>query len=293
VTLTPSNDSFVIRTWKQADLAYVADSIQREGWGHSERDVERCWNLEPEGCFIAESENKPVGHVFSVLYGKIGWIGLLIVNPEKRGLGIGAALMKTAINYLEENGAETTKLEAEEKAVPLYRRLGFVDEFDSLRYCGMPKHKNQLLERGVISPIRRNDIHKIAEFDAQHFGANRLPVLKSLLSDFPQYCFAARENKRIEGYIMARKTLDELWVGPWICSDSRVVQVLYNRLFESVQKETVRLRLGFPALNTNARKLVEELGLQLAGKSIHMIRGNRKNQGDVKHIYGIGGSEKG
>jgi len=291
--LTPSNGSVEIRVWKQADLAYVAESVSREGWGHTRRDVERCWKLEPNGCFIAESEDQPVGHVFSVTYGKIGWIGLLIVNSEKRGLGIGAALMEAAVNYLEENGAKTIKLEAVEKAAPLYRRLGFVDESDSLRYCGMPVHEAHLNIEGFVSPIRKDDIREIAEFDAQHFGANRLSVLKSLHSDFSQYCFAAKENQRMEGYIMARKTLDRLWIGPWVCNDSRVAQRLSNTLFKSVRKEDERLRLGFPALNMNARKLVEELGFQLVGKSIHMIRGDRKNQGDVTRIYGIGGPEKG
>jgi len=289
----PSSGPFVIRTWTQADLAYVAESVQREGWGHTWRDVERCWNLEPNGCFIAESDNKPAGHVSSVSYDKIGWIGLLIVNPEKRGLGIGAALMKAATNYLERNGAKTIKLEAAKKAAPLYRRLGFVDEFDSLRYCGTPEYKAQPGRKGMVSPISENEICEIAEFDAQHFGANRLRVLKSLHNDFSQACFVARENQRIEGYIMARGMLDEIWIGPWVCAEFQVAQFLFSTLFESMRQEAPCLRLGFPALNVNARKLVEELGLQLVDKSIHMIRGDRKNQGDVTRIYGIGGPEKG
>ena len=293
MTLEPLRKSIMIRRWIGADIDYVSESVSREGWGHTRRDVERCWNLEPNGCFIAESENEPVGHVFSVVYGKIGWIGLLIVDPEKRGLGIGAALMEAAISYLEENGARAIKLEAVEKAAPLYRRLGFVDEFDSLRFCGMPGHKDQPHRKGTVSLLCEDHILEIAEFDAQHFGANRLPVLKSLHSDFSQYCFAAKENQRIEGYIMARKTLDGLWIGPWVCNDSQVAQLLYSTLFESMRKEAGYLRLGFPALNMNARKLVEELRFQLVGKSIHMIRGDRENRGDVTRIYGIGGPEKG
>jgi hypothetical protein len=201
--------------------------------------------------------------------------------------------MEAAINYLEERGARAIKLEAVEKAAPLYRRLGFVDEFDSLRFCGMPGHKDQPCRKGTASLMHENDILEIAEFDAQHFGANRLSVLKSLYSDFSQYCFAAKENHRIEGYIMARKTLDGLWIGPWVCNDSQVAQLLYSTLFESTRKEAGYLRLGFPALNMNARKLVEQSGFKLVGKSIHMTRGDRKNQGDITRIYGIGGPEKG
>ena len=294
ITLAPSDDSIVIRIWKQADLAYVADSTLREGWGHTARDVERCRNLEPSGCFIAESYGKRVGHVFSVVFGEIGWIGLLIVNSEKRGIGVGAALMEAAISYLEENGAKTIKLEAVEKAAPLYRRLGFVDVFDSLRYRGMPQLNGKMPRKiETASVMDEADIDEIAEFDAQYFGANRLSILKSLHSDFPQYCFCAKENQRMNGYIMARKTLDEFWIGPWISVDSKVAEFLFSSLFESMRKESRYLRLGFPALNTNARKLVDKLGLHLVGKSIHMIRGDRKGQGGLTCIYGIGGPEKG
>jgi ribosomal protein S18 acetylase RimI-like enzyme len=268
--------------------------VQRESWGHTGRDVERCWNLEPDGCFIAESKNKPIGHIFSVLFGEVGWIGLLIVNPEKRGMGAGAALMEAAINYLENRGARTIKLEAVENAAPLYRRLGFIDAFDSLRLRGMPEqNENQSRMDETVSMMHENDVPEIAEFDAQYFGANRLSVLKSLHSDFPKYCFAAKENQRVKGYIMARKTLDEFWIGPWICVDSKIAEFLFSTLSESMRKESRYLRLGLPVLNTDARKLVEELGFQFVGKSIHMIRGERKNQGDVTRIYGIGGPEKG
>ena len=294
MTLTWSGDPVVIRTWKQADLVYITGSIQREGWGHAKRDVERCWSLEPNGCFVAESDGDLVGHVFSVLFGEIGWIGLLIVNPEKRGTGVGAALMEAAIHYLEDRGARTIKLEAVTEAAPLYRRLGFVDAFDSLRFRGIPQRNGKKPRKiETVSVIDEADIDEIAEFDARCFGANRLSILKSLHSDFPQYCFYAKENQRTNGYIMARKTLNGLWLGPWVSTGSQVAELLFSKLLEAIEEDGKDMRLGFPAVNTNAIKLVEKYGFHLVGKSIHMIRGDRKNQGDLACIYGIGGPEKG
>src|SRR5512136_2852911 len=165
--LIRSDDSVVIRSWKQADLGYIVESIQREGWGHARRDVERCWSLEPNGCFVAECDGRLVGHIFSVLFNEIGWIGLLIVNPEKRGMGVGAALMEAAINYLENRGARTIKLEAVAEAAPLYRRLGFVDAFDSLRFRGMPQRNGEKPRKiQTVSVMYEADIDEIAEFDA-------------------------------------------------------------------------------------------------------------------------------
>ena len=115
--------TILIRPWTQADIDYVTESVERERWGYTERDIERCWRLEPNGCFIAEVKREQVGHVFSIGYDKTGWIGLLIVNPECRGKGIGTILTKNAVNHLQKTGKVTIRLEAVEKAIPLYRRL--------------------------------------------------------------------------------------------------------------------------------------------------------------------------
>lgn len=129
-------ESVVIRPWVSGDIDYVVQSVSREEWGHSRDEIERCWLWEPNGCLVAEVGHDKVGHVSSIAYGRLGWIGLLIVNPERRGKGIGTALMKKAVDHLRNSGVEMIRLEAIEEAVPLYRRLGFGAEFESLRYGG-------------------------------------------------------------------------------------------------------------------------------------------------------------
>jgi len=292
--MTRFAESPVIRSWTRADIDYVSESVNREGWGYTRLDVERCWKLEPNGCFIAQFRNKPIGHVFSICYGKTGWIGLLIVNPKRRGQGIGSVLMQTAINHLQEAGAETVRLDAAEKAVPLYKRLGFVEEFYSLRFRGQLQQKKSLHgKREFAFLMRQDDLIDVAGFDAEHFSANRLPVLRSLYRDYPQWCFVAKEKEGIVGYVMARRIQNGFWIGPWVCLNARTAEYLAGALTESLKAEDVELRVGLPALNTKGRIMLEKLGFQLASRSIHMVLGNRTNKGNVMHVYGIGGPEKG
>ena len=292
--MTGLAESAVIRSWTQADIDYVSESVNREGWGHTRLDVERCWKLEPNGCFIAEFRNKPIGHVFSICYGKTGWIGLLIVNPERRGQGVGSVLMQTAINYLQRAGAETIRLDAAEKAVPLYKRLGFIEEFDSLRLGGWLQQKQSLQRKRESSFLmRQDDLFEVAEFDAKHFGANRLPVLESLYKDYPQQCFVAKEEECIVGYAMAREIQNGFWIGPLVCLNAETAQHLLSALTETVKGEEVDLRVGLLAPNTKGRVMLERLGFQFTSRSIHMVLGNRKNKSNVTHVYGIGGPEKG
>ena len=63
--------------------------------------------------------------ISAVSYGSIGFIGSLIVLPDYRNQGIGTALMKHAIECLENTGARALMLDAVQKAVPVYERLGF------------------------------------------------------------------------------------------------------------------------------------------------------------------------
>jgi len=69
------------------------------------------FKYDPLGCLIAEVEGNRVGHVFSVSYGKLGWIGLLIVKAEYREKGIGKILMKNTMNHLLSREVEIIKLE--------------------------------------------------------------------------------------------------------------------------------------------------------------------------------------
>jgi len=294
VTLEQLRKSLTIRHWARVDIDYVFKSVSRERWRHTQRDVERCWELEPNGCFIAEFQNKPVGHVFSICYGKIGWIGLLIVNPESRGQGVGSVLMETAVRYLQNAGAETVRLEAAQEAVPLYRRIGFTEEFDSLRFRRQPRPGEKLqLKRGKTFQMRDDDLANVAHFDAPYFGAKRLVVLQSLYRDHPQSCFVAKRKGDIVGYIMARRTQNGFWIGPWVCLNSAIAPYLFDALVKTIGNDDSGLRVGLPVLNTRGRRLMEKLSFELTGKSVHMVLGNRENQGVVGQIYGIGGPEKG
>jgi ribosomal protein S18 acetylase RimI-like enzyme len=287
----------LVRPWTQADVDYVTESVQREGWGYTRRDIERCWQLEPKGCFIAEVQNQPVGHVFTVGYNGMGWIGLLIVCLEKRGRGVGTILMNDAINYLRRTGRETIRLEAAERAVPLYRRLGFKEEFVSLRFRKKLKQREEKKrKRGGriwVRQIREEDMEGIAKFDARYFGADRRRVLKSLYLGQSRRCFVAKEKLKTLGYIMSRKIVDADWIGPWVCEDPETAQELLQACTEAIREGKTELRLGMPILNTDGIRLMEKLGFQPTSESMRMVFGKRMREGDVFGIYGIGGPEKG
>ena len=282
-----------VRAWTKGDIEYVTKSITRERWGHTRRDVERCWHWEPEGCLIAESESGPLGHVSTICYGKLAWLGLLIVNPEKRGKGIGTTLMRRAIEYLKHEGAETIRLEAEETAAPLYRSLGFSDEFDSLRLTGRKDRSFVDFSGKEIARMQSEDVERLLALDSKYFGSPRLRVLKKLFEDHPSYCFVANHDQTLVGYIMARKIQDAFWVGPWVCEDSSLSRKLLEACMSSIEDENAELRVGFPSPNKDMATLAKKKGFESIGRSLRMVLGPSRHHGMPEGVYGIAGPEKG
>jgi len=220
-------ESFTLCPFKESDIGFAYETTKIEGWNYAEKDIKRMFSYNLSGCFIAETDCKQLGHVFSVNYGKLGWVGLLIVRAEYRRKGVGTALMKKAINHLSASGVETIRLEAVPAIATMYRKLGFVDEYDSLRFLGV----NRKIDSTASSNVKL--LKEVAGFDAKYFGANRINVLNSLYHDQPNSCFVsyaglnlldiscvAKQKRDIEwdrGYaiLKIRKSQGNSWRNAW------------------------------------------------------------------------------
>lgn len=281
------------RSLRESDSDFVTQLTDQEKWGHLPCDIKRCLAYEPEGCFMAEVDGKQAGHVFSISYGKLGWIGLVIVKALYRRQGIATMLTQKAIDYLAHRGVETIKLEAVAEVANLYRKLGFADEYHSIRFARIGKIAVNLPSQR-LQPMKEEELEEIAEFDAQYFGANRLKVLEGLFRDYPGYCFVSKRTNRVAGYIMARKTTRGFWLGPWVCDPQHLntAAKLLSICMVSLGGNDVELRIGTPSVNANAVQILQSLKFNEVSKSIRMFHGKQDSVGNLG-VYGIGAPETG
>jgi hypothetical protein len=201
--------------------------------------------------------------------------------------------MKEAIDHLLGSGVETVRLEAVPSIATIYRKLGFADKYDSLRFSGINK-KIASAASSNVRLVKKQTIKQIAEFDAKYFGVNRIKVLSSLYHDNPELCFASYAGPKLVGYIMCRKAEKGYRVGPWVCSpeNSQAARELLMKCMETIG-EHAKLYVGVPAVNKTAVEILHDFGFEQYSRSIRMCIGKKVETERVSGVFAIGGPEKG
>jgi len=271
------------------DLDFCLGMFSLAGWGNTGDDVRRMLSYEPGGCFVVSIGGVDVGMVGSIGYGDVGYVGNLIVLPGHRGRGIGATLMRAALDHLEGTGVKSIRLDSVERAIPLYRRLGFREERYSLRFTGVAKRR----QTALASAMTEDDLPGVVELDGRIFGLPRARVLERVYEDFPEHCFVAREGDDVLGYIMAKKGDGIHRIGPWICEPRRpeLARALLLRLMDGLTGR--RLWVGVLEGNPVSVEILRRSGFGSLPSSLRMCRGECTDSGIAESMFSVGGPDKG
>jgi GNAT superfamily N-acetyltransferase len=278
-----------LREMGQGDLGLFLRLAEVVGWGLTEADFGRMLGYEPRGCFVAGLGGEDVGMVATFLYGDVGWMGNLIVLPEHRGRGIGAALMGRGIRRLTDDGAASIRLDSVPRAIPLYRRLGFREEYPSLRFIGRAESHPYT----GVEAMEEWELPEVLDLDGRFFGADRGRMLRRVRADHPDMCFTAREGGRLLGYIMAKEGASNVKIGPWICEPGQPerAEALLRALMDARAGED--LWAGVPGGNGASVGILERNGFWSIPPSLRMCYGRCDRGEDIRGVFGLGGPEKG
>lgn len=278
-----------IRVITGSDYTFFEELIDLVGWGLDRDDFNRMVTSSPQGCFIASINHEKVGVVVTTSYGSVAWLGNLIVKPDIRGHGIGAALMQHAMSHLTQQGVKSIRLDGVPKAIPLYHRLGFRDEYWSLRYLGTSTSHRTIRTRSIAD----GDLETIYDIDLKYFKLNRKNLLKRKFERNSEYCFVAVDGGEIVGYIMGKFDGDTIRVGPWLCDPGypdHAEELLFSLMNANPGKN---VWIGGPEGNTSASSILSKHGFNSLPSSLRMCYGDCGSREDVSGIFGLGGPDKG
>jgi ribosomal protein S18 acetylase RimI-like enzyme len=273
-----------IRCMTNADLDFCVENVTREGWLSETRETfEMFLAHDPSGCFVAEEPSGPIGICVATAYETSGFLGELIVAPDRRGHGVGRQLMDHAIAYLRGRGCVSIYLDGDLPAIPLYERLGFRTLCDSLRFVGR-------IEAETGDRIRRltaSDLPTISALDQQAFGADRSFFIHSRFDKHPELARVCERNGEIVGYIMAQTGHGVISAGPWVADDSACnpLDLLHDL---SCHTGDSKLRIG--VLDTNRDAVSRLRAIDTLEETIpcrRMVLGPECNLGCSNRLYAL------
>lgn len=275
-----------IRRMTIDDVQLGLKLTRQAGWNQTESDWLRFMNLEPTGCFIAELNGSSVGTITTCLFGQVAWIAMLLVDAGERGRGVGTAMLKHALNYLEGRKVKTVRLDATSAGQPIYEKLGFVPEYRLARFEGMaPSGRTG----PVVTEATPEIFAGIIEFDKRMTGTNRAKMLSRLFEEFPEDIHALWHGDKIEGFIITRPGANAIQIGPCIAAADAGSALLADALDRCAAEAVF---IDIPLDNAGAVRVAESGTLRIQRYFMRMYRGERVKD-NIKALWAGSGPEKG
>ncbi len=275
-----------IRPMTFDDLELGLRLRQQTGWNQTVADWARFLRLQPDGCFVAEQDSVACGTVTTCVFGDIAWVGMMLVEESRRGQGIGRALMAQALAFLDRVGVRSIRLDATERGEPLYRSLGFVEQFPIGRFSGRPIRGDREL---LVEPGERQLWEAVYRLDAVVTGTDRRRLLFALFHERPEEMHVVRRGGAVIGYLTTRRGMQARQIGPCIATAEAGPPLLSDALTRFADRDVF---VDIPLPHRTATALVMQRGLQLRRTLLRMTRGDQLTE-RVQQLWASSGPEKG
>jgi len=264
-----------IRRLTHDDIPQAMRLKDAAGWNQTAADWQIFISSNSAGCFAAEHDGRLIGTVTTIVYEeRFAWIGMLLVDLQFRGRGIGRALLEHAIRHLDKRGIACAKLDATPQGKPLYQKLGFVAEYEIERWA-LPRPPGQ--ENAAALAPAEGDLAAALKLDREIFGADRGSVLRRVARSAPEFVQIARGGNEIAGYTFGRHGSLADHLGPWVAREKATASMQLDQFLRHSTREL--LFVDCVLENSWAAPLARARGFELSRPLTRMFRGENRYPG--------------
>ncbi len=221
------------------ELEILISWAKEEGWDPGLNDAEIFWKTDPNGFYGYFNNQELIAGGAIVSYnGEFGFMGLFIVSPQYRQLGIGRKLWHQRRDKLLSriNKDASIGLDGVVAMQPFYNKGGFDIAFRDERH---EKLGAKFTVDHHISNITESDTDDILKYDATCFGFSRPQFLIPWLKQPSGFSFKYSINSLTKGYAVMRKTWKGYKICPLFADDLFIAEELYKACLNEVPNELV------------------------------------------------------
>lgn len=272
---------YQIRRMTRGDLSIAISWADREGWNPGLFDLEPIHLVDPEGFLMGWLGERPVASVACVRYShNHGFIGLYIVEPSLRRLGLGRALWRAAMDHVEGCVVGLDGVVAQQDN---YRRGGFELAWYNTRYRGSG-FDAVAQDRRVVS-LSSLPFERLVAYDAAFHPVPRPAFLRAWIQMPQSHSLGWWEGGELRGYGVVRACREGYKLAP-LCADTPAIA---EALFEVLCARVPRVEPVFmdvPECNVQASRLALAQGMEATFPTARMYRGPAP-QLALSRLYGL------
>ncbi|MEC8473556.1 MAG: GNAT family N-acetyltransferase [Planctomycetota bacterium] len=266
-----------IRLLERRDIPQSLELCRIAGWNQIESDWERILDYGSGGCYGAFDNDHLLGTVTSTkCAGDLAWIGMMLVHPRYRRLGIGRYLLCRCLENLRTTSVKTIKLDATPLGENLYRKIGFRTE------CGIQRwyrEKTDHQHDGKLSSESQTDCLSAehASLDKLAFGCDRLEWIRHLI---PSSRFLSCKD----GFCMLRQGHLADYLGPM---SARSVETANNLVALAIQQTSNDIFWDILEDNHQAKKIAHQHNFIPVRKLTRMFFNANTVKADPTFLYAL------
>jgi GNAT superfamily N-acetyltransferase len=283
-------NSIRIELLQPRDIETALDLSLTEGWNQTAADWIRLLDHQRKGCFGAYCDDHLVGTVTTSVYDKeLAWLGMMLVQRDFRGSGLGRRLMLAALEYTKTEGVTTVKLDATPVGRKLYEAMEFVPEAGIERW-----ERHGVASRVGTDSIAIKDgtVNDIYEIDRSAFGVDRATMLDSLLKQSSAQPFTVCDAAgKVCGYALARLGSRAPYVGPIVSVDPLLTPTLIDHMVRQFPDQAIYI--DFYKGSVADSSLLSARGFVKQRELTRMFWGKPSSAGLSQSIFSIAGPEIG
>jgi hypothetical protein len=212
------------------------------------------------------------------------WIGMMLVDPELRGQGLGTRLMKLTV---EVSLNPILGLDATEQGAQLYRRLGFEDAEGVTRYERAPADTQTDGSDDEVMSVRPTEFSEWSTHLAPESQHERLNLLQQIDSTGLGYRSLIREG-RLAGLAIIRDGRKASQIGPLFANEVASALRLLSALVRSAPRPVI---VDVPDRHAAFRKRITAMGFEPVRSFVRMFLGGLPHPNRFEYV--IAGPEFG
>ncbi|MGG0390536.1 GNAT family N-acetyltransferase [Priestia megaterium] len=277
--------SIALKRLNNSNIEDLVDLSKLIGWDYNCEEVQTV--LESGRIYgHVNEEGKLLSSAAIINYKEnLSSIGMVIVNPNYRGLGLGKAVTEACIHSITKG--KSIMLISTPEGEPVYRKLGFQPvSFVHKCLCdnSLSQQHASLHNQYDVQVYRDKDFVHINQLDSRAVGADRSQFLKIRINQSKKSLVMKNSVGEVVGFGLSIQTPENLILGPIVAFNDQIAITLINELSKN---HLGKLRIDIPngkesflqTLEKKGFKKVAEPPIMMLNSSDLLVRNNS--------LYGI------